>query len=212
MSIIQLITISREFGAGGSELAARVGEQLGWPVLDHDIIHRVAERVRLDDDTVERMDEHSPSFLARIASVLIVPQPEIFSFAQNGDLTSHDAIAEAALEVITEMARRPPVVIVGHGAQCIFAGRADALHVRVVAPHADRSARVQRRLRVARGMAETLMREADRDRQAYVQRHFHRDWHNPLLYDLWLNTARVTIDEGAVAIVDLVRSRETARV
>src|ERR1043166_3384123 len=107
--MIQLVTISREFGAGGSELAAALGTRLGWPVLDHDIVHRVAEELRLDDDTVERLDEHWPSLLARIANVLIVPQPEMFTFVPASDVTSHDAIAEAARTVIEEAAASPPL-------------------------------------------------------------------------------------------------------
>src|ERR1700754_5266430 len=114
--MIRLVTISREFGAGGSELAAALGTRLGWPVLDHDIVHRVAERLSVDDDMVERLDEHSPSLLARIADVLIVPQPEMFTFAP-ADVTSHDAIADAARAVIEEAVASPPLIVVGHGAQ-----------------------------------------------------------------------------------------------
>jgi cytidylate kinase len=208
--MIRLVTISREFGAGGSELATALGSRLEWPVLDHDIVHRVAERLRVDDQTVERLDEHSPSLLARIATVLIVPQPEMFSFSPTPDLVSHDAIADAARAEIEAMAASPPAIIVGHGAQSILAAREDAMHVRVVAPVPARIERVMRRLRVDRGFATTLMRQADHDRQAYVQRYFHRDWHSPLLYDLQINTGRVTIDEAAAAIADLVHRRAPA--
>jgi cytidylate kinase len=206
--MIRLITISREFGAGGSDLAAALGSRLGWPVLDHDIVHRVAEQLRIDDETVERLDEHWPSLLARIADVLIVPQPEMFTFTPTNDVTSHDAIADAARAAIEEAAAAPPLVVVGHGAQCILAGRPDALHVRVVAPHAARLRRVTQRLGIDQGFATTLIRQADHDRQTYVQRHFHRDWHSPLLYDLQVNSGRLSIDECAAFIADLVRSRE----
>src|SRR5258708_816785 len=104
---IRLITVSREFGAGGSELAREVGRLLDWPVLDHDIVHRVADRLRLDDGTVERFDEHPPSLLARIASVLIVLTPEMYSFAAPIDVPSHDAIAEAAAIVSRLVESRP---------------------------------------------------------------------------------------------------------
>ena len=208
--MIQLVTISREFGAGGSELAAALGTRLGWPVLDHDIVHRVAEELRLDDDTVERLDEHWPSLLARIANVLIVPQPEMFTFVPASDVTSHDAIAEAARAVIEEAAASPPLIVVGHGAQCILAGRPDAMQVRVVAPHAARLRRVTKRLNVDQGFATTLIRQADYDRRMYVQRHFHRDWQSPLLYDVQVNSGRLSIDECASLIAELVRSRRPA--
>lgn len=207
MQACQLITVSREFGAGGSDLARELGDRLGWPVLDHDIIHRVAERLRMDDETVEHFDEHPPSLLARIANVLIIPQPDLFSFPPTTDVPSHDRIAGATTEVIRRAAEGPPMIIVGHGAQCILAGRPDVLHVRVIAPVGARIRRLAERLNVDPAFAANLLRKADGDRQAYVQRYFHADWHGEQLYDVRINTARVPVDEAAQMVVELVRLR-----
>jgi len=206
---ITLITISREFGAGGSALAAELGTRLGWSVLDRDLVHRVAERLRLDDGTVEHLDEHPPSLLARIASVLIIPQPDLYSVIPPTDFPSPDSIAEATRAVIEEMAAAPPLIIVGHGAQCILADRPDVLHVRVIAPVRVRLSRVMQRLRVDSAYATTLLRKADSDRHAYVQRYFHRDLRDDLLYDLRINTGRVSIDESAAVVAGVVTSRGT---
>jgi len=204
---IRLITISREFGAGGSELAAELGRRLGWPVLDSDIVHRVAEKLRLDDNAVEKFDEHPPSLLARIATVLVVPQPDIYSFPADAELPSHDAIAAATRAVIEELAASPPLIVVGHGAQCIFCQRSDALHLRVVAPLRERLTRIMRRMTVDAAFGGMLLHRADKDRQAYVQRYFHRDWKSEQLYHLQINTGHVTVDEGACMVERLVRGR-----
>ncbi|HKT06323.1 MAG TPA: cytidylate kinase-like family protein [Gemmatimonadaceae bacterium] len=203
----RLITVSREFGAGGSELAAAVGARLGWPVLDRDLIHRVAERLRCDRLVVEHLDEHPPSLAARIAAVLIIPQSEMISFPPATDVTSADHIADATRAVIAEAGASPPLVIVGHGAQCIFAGRDDVLHVRVIAPLKSRVERVKQRFGVDAAYGTTILRRADADRQAYVQRHFHENWRNELLYDVLINTGRVSIDEAAAMVVELARKR-----
>ncbi|MDB4873874.1 MAG: Cytidylate kinaselike family [Gemmatimonadetes bacterium] len=200
---IRLITVSREFGAGGSELAGDLASRLGWPVLDHDIVHRVAERLRLDDGTVEAFDEHTPSLLARIATVLIVPQPYMYSVPVE-DAPSHDAIAEATRRVITEAAASLPVIVVGHGAQCIFADRSDAMHIRVVAPLNARLQRIATRMNLDPSAAAALVRRADEDRQSYVQRYFHRDWRNPLLYDLQVNTGRVGVADAGAMVAEFV--------
>lgn len=63
-SSVNLITVSREFGAGGSELAEGLGHELGWPVLDHDLAHGVAGRLALEETTVARLDEHPPTWFA----------------------------------------------------------------------------------------------------------------------------------------------------
>ena len=63
---VQLITISREYGAGGSELGVLLGKELGWPVLDHELVQQLAARLRCEEGEVVAMDEHVPSFLERL--------------------------------------------------------------------------------------------------------------------------------------------------
>lgn len=207
---IRLITISREFGAGGSELAEELGRRLQWPVLDGDIVQRVAARLRLDEGTVRHFDEHPPSLLARIASVLIIPQPDIHSFPMDGDLPSHDAIAQATRAVIQELGSSPPLIVVGHGSQCIFGRRSDVLHVRLVAPVGARLTRVMQRIKVDAANASLLIQRADRERQAYVQRYFHRDWRSEQLYDVQINTGHLSIGDGAAIVETIVRARARA--
>ncbi|MEP7067322.1 MAG: cytidylate kinase-like family protein [Gemmatimonadota bacterium] len=201
---IELITVSREFGAGGSELACKLGERLGWPVLDDEVAYRCAKRLNLETSTVERMREHSPTLLARLSAALLVAPPEAPGI-DTKHLLHIDAIAEAALESITEAARTLPLIVVGFGTQCIFADRPDALHVRLVAPVPVRIARLVERFGWDATAAGLRARRMDEDRRRYVQRYFHRDVHDPLLYDVQINTGRTTIYEAAVMIEQLVR-------
>jgi len=207
---IRLITVSREFGAGGSDLAHELGARLKWPVLDHDIVHRVAERLRLDDGTVEPFDEHPPSVLARIATVLIVPLPGMYSFPTAAEVPTHDAIADATRRVIEDAAKSLPLIVVGHGAQCIFQDRIDTLSVRLVAPLSVRLSRVAARKKISHPLAAELVRRADEDRQAYIQRYFRRDWRDELLYDIQINTGGVDIREAATTVARLVERRSTS--
>ena len=73
---VRLITLSREYGAGGSELGMLLGSELGWPVLDRDLAHRIAERLRCKHTDVEALDEHAPTWLERIAAVFAVVPSE----------------------------------------------------------------------------------------------------------------------------------------
>ena len=203
---IRLITVSREFGAGGSDLAHELGVRLKWPVLDRDIVHRVAERLRLDDGSVEPFDEHPPSLLARIATVLIVPLPGMYSFPTE-EVPTHDAIADATRGVIEDAAKSLPLIVVGHGAQCIFEDRIDELSIRLVAPLLIRQSRVAARQRIGHAMAKELVRRADEDRKAYVERYFHRDVRSELLYDLQVKTGTIGISEAATMVTRLVERR-----
>jgi CMP/dCMP kinase len=208
---IELITVSRQFGAGGSELARKLGERLNWHVLDDEVACRCAERLHLETSTVERLREHSPTLLARLSSALLVAPPEA-----PGIDTTHllriDAIAEAAFESITEAAKSLPLVVVGFGTQCIFADRPDALHLRLVAPMPVRVERLRERFGWDAANAAARARRMDEDRRRYVQRYFHRDVNDPLLYDVQINTGRTTLDEATSIIAQLVRAEQSVAV
>jgi CMP/dCMP kinase len=205
---IELITVSRQFGAGGSELARKLGERLNWHVLDDEVACRCAERLHLETSTVERLREHSPTLLARLSSALLVAPPEA-----PGIDTTHllriDAIAEAAFESIMEAAKSLPLVVVGFGTQCIFADRPDALHLRLVAPMPVRVERLRERFGWDAANAAARARRMDEDRRRYVQRYFHRDVNDPLLYDVQINTGRTTLDEATSIIAQLVRAEQS---
>jgi cytidylate kinase len=208
---IELITVSRQFGAGGSELARKLGERLNWHVLDDQVACRCAERLHLETSTVERLREHSPTLLARLSSALLVAPPEA-----PGIDTTHllriDAIAEAAFESITEAAKSLPLVVVGFGTQCIFADRPDALHLRLVAPMPVRVERLRERFGWDAANAAARARRMDEDRRRYVQRYFHRDVNDPLLYDVQINTGRTTLDDATGIIAQLVRAEQSVAV
>jgi cytidylate kinase len=206
---IELITVSRQFGAGGSELARKIGERLNWPVLDDEVACRCAQRLNLETSAVQRLREHSPTLLARLSAALLVAPPEA-----PGIDTTHllrvDAIAEAAFESIMEAAKSLPLIVVGFGTQCMFADRADALHVRLVAPMPARVERLHARYGWEATNAATRARRMDEDRRRYVQRYFHRDVNDPLLYDVQINTGRTTLDEAASVIERLVHIEQHA--
>lgn len=197
---IDVITISREFGAGGSELATALGRRLGWPVLDHLLVERVADRLRLDPRTVEQMDEHPPTLFSRIAAALLIAPIESPMLIDTTEIMSPDAVAEAVTGAIRDAVSHPPVIIVGHGAQLLLAHRPRTLHLRLVA-HADaRIQRICRRGGCDERTALTDIHRVDDARAAYIRRYQHRDVRDPLLYDLVINTGRIPIDE-AVGLV-----------
>jgi cytidylate kinase len=207
---IDVITISREFGAGGSELASALAERLGWPVLDHALVERVAERLRLDCRTVEQMDEHPPTLFARIASALLIAPVESPMLLDTTEIMSPDAVAEAATAAIHEAAADPPVIIVGHGAQLLLRDRPGTLHVRLVAPAESRIARVCRRGGCDQRTALADIHRFDDARVAYVRRYQHHDLRDPLLYDFVVNTGRVAVTDAAELIVSAVRASSGA--
>ncbi|HEY3013296.1 MAG TPA: cytidylate kinase-like family protein, partial [Gemmatimonadales bacterium] len=141
---VQVITISREYGAGGSELGVLLGERLGWPVLDHELVRQLAARLSCEEGEIKAMDEHAPSFLERLAAAAVITAPESRAHSTPWS-TDPDCVAAAAREVLLEAAQNPPLIVVGHGGNCLFRDRPDVLRIRVTAPFDVRVERVARR-------------------------------------------------------------------
>lgn len=204
--MVQLITISREYGAGGSELGVLLGDRLGWPVLDHELVRKLAARLRCEEGEVKAMDEHAPTFFERLAAAAVVTAPESRVHAPPW-ATDPDCIAAAAREVLLEAAQNPPLIVVGHGGNWLFSGRQDVLRVRVTAPLDVRVQRVARRRGVTRQEAAAEVRRRDGDRQQYLQRYYHRDVNDPTGYDLQINTATIPLETAAQLVLGVLRDR-----
>jgi len=206
-SPIDLITITREFGAGGGELAATLGARLGWTVLDRDIVRRTAERLGVDEEAIAARDEHAPGLLERLGTTILRTSPEIISVPPDDvQALDPDRIAGAVREVLRAAAAAGPAVIVGHGAAAIFADHPRALHVKLVAPLAQRAARICARVGCHAKEAFGLAPRVDAERVSYMRQFYGRDWRDPMLFDLQINTGRVTIDDAAALIESLAAS------
>jgi hypothetical protein len=203
-SPIQLITISREYGAGGSELGVLLGKELGWRVLDHELVQQLAARLRCEEGEVKAMDEHVPSLLERLASAAVITAPELRVQSMPW-VTDPDCIAVAAREVLLEAARQLPLIVVGHGGNCLFRGRQDVLRVRVIAPFEVRVQRVARRTGAAAAQAAHEVRRKDSDRQHYLQRYYQSKLNDPCEYDLQINTAVVPLEAASRLVLALLR-------
>jgi CMP/dCMP kinase len=201
---IQLITISREYGAGGSELGVLLGRELGWRVLDHELVQQLAARLRCEEGEVKAMDEHVPSLLERLASAAVITAPEL-RVPSRPWVTDPDCIATAAREVLLEAARTLPLIVVGHGGNCLFRGRPDVLRVRVIAPFEVRVQRVARRTGAALAQAAHEVRRKDSDREHYLQRYYQSKLNDPCEYDLQINTAVVPLEAASRLVFALLR-------
>ena len=198
---IDIITISREYGAGGSSVAAALSAQVDWPVLDRDLAQLVADRLRLDRKVVEKFDEQSPSLFDRITTALLMSHAEALTPTPPPEVPQHEAIAQAARAVIEEAGRSAPLIVVGHGGQAIFRGRRGTFHVRLVAPIASRIQRICARLPCTLSQAEEQVRRVDADRRDYLRRYFDVEWRDEMLYDLQINTGNISIDDAAGLIL-----------
>jgi cytidylate kinase len=206
-SDIRMITISREYGSGGRRLASRLSRLLGWPLVDRLLVEEVARRVGLEANEVQAVDEHVGSLLERLSSVFSRGNPDWGIVASYPE---PDFIAQVERAIMVEVAEGPPVIIVGHGGQCLFRNRPDAMHVRVVAPVQSRVGEVAARRQISLEHARAEVHRIDQERERYIRHHFHERWNDPALYDVTLNTSALSLEEAGSLLLEIVTRRQAA--
>ncbi|HJR16419.1 MAG TPA: cytidylate kinase-like family protein [Gemmatimonadales bacterium] len=205
-----IITISRQYGAGGSEVAQRVAAELGWRVVDNELVEEVATRAGLPAADVAEREERVPSFAERLARTLAASAPELFAVRvpegtvpklQEADLVR---ITE---KVVAELAAKGKVVLVGRAGPAVLARERDCLHVQLVAPRPYRIQAAAERLGIDTQRAAELVDETDSMRARYLRQYYRRDWYDPVNYHVVLNTGLMGLEGVTQVIVAEARRR-----
>jgi CMP/dCMP kinase len=204
-----LITISRQYGAGGSEVARRVAAALEWRVVDNELVEQVAARAGLSPERVAQREERVPTFVERLARSLAAATPEVFPPPDSAgaiiDMPEADLVKVTEV-VVAEIAAQGRVVLVGRAAPAVLARERDALHVKLVAPRAFRIQVAAARLGCAAARAATILDDTDRMRSRYNQEYYRRDWNDPVNFHMVLNTGVLGFDGATELVVGRARS------
>src|SRR5437867_4928766 len=204
-----VITFTRQYASGGSDIARLVAAALDWTVIDNEFVDEVARRAGVPAADVALQDERAPGLLERLARTLAVASPEMFMTAAAAPRIERDeeTIVKLTERVIAEAAAHGHVVLVGRGAQALLAQRPDALHVDVVASRPWRMKLAVERLGVDPAAAERVVDDTDRQRDQYVKTHYGRHRHDVVNYDLVVSAERLGIEGAAQLIVAEARRR-----
>jgi CMP/dCMP kinase len=197
ISRMQAVTISREYGSGGGEIAKRLAQRLGWQLIDHEIVAHVAEALEISEEEAEIHDERVESVVNSLLTSMSIVQPAMFSVAPLPVVTTDLKTYRAALNQVMEaVVSRGQVVIVGRGAQVVLAKRRNVLHARIVAPLEQRITYVMTREGLNRADAQTRIQLKEHDRMRYLQTQYHYRPDDAHLYDLVVNTNILDLDQA----------------
>lgn len=197
-----IITVSRELGAGGSEVARQVAETLGWRVVDNELVDQIAIRTGLSPAEVRDREERAPGFLERLIRMLTKAAPEMLAPAAEHVPELEEAkLVKITEAVVEEIAREGRVVLVGRAAPVVLSRDRDAIHLKIVAPKAARVEVVMKRLGVGRDEATAAVEMSDANRKRYHEQYYERDWNDGSQYHLVLNTAALGVEQTVATIV-----------
>ena len=183
-----VITISRQMGSLGDEVAAALSRRLGWEVITRDIL-----LTRFFQDIADPFELH---MLTESAKFYLSP------------CRNNGTFLDFLRRNLYELAGRQSAILVGFGSQVIFADRPEALHVRIIAPQDIRVARVRKQFHISEENATNILTTADKKHKRFVATVFGIDLTDPQYYNLTLNTAAIPVDDCVAAILALVHERE----
>jgi cytidylate kinase len=182
-----VITVSRQLGSLGSDIANAVAQRLGYRVAWKGLINQAARQARTPEMALEMLDELG----------LLGLKPS---------LSAENAYLDAIRELIQELARADNVLIVGRGGQAILQGWPNTFHIRIIAPLDVRVQRLVERHAITPEAALAQIRASDHRRKRFVQHAYNVDWADPALYDLVINTATLDVARSASLIWHAVTS------
>ena len=201
--MIRLITIAREYGSGGGEIAQRVAKELGWKLWDQALTDEIARLMDCPSRTVEQHEERRDSLQYRLFKSFMRGSFEGSLNAPRLRLVDADCIHDVTRRVVLAAAQEGNAVIVGRGSACYLQDRTDALHVFVYAPFAEKVQRLKARGKSEREAIE-LAETVDRERIEYIQKYFKIDWPDRQFFHLMINSM-----PGEEMVVDTILHRVT---
>ncbi len=196
--MIRIITIEREYGSGGAEIAKRVAARLGWKLWDQLLTNEIARVMDCDCRVVEEHEEKRDPLYYRLFKSFMRGSFEGSLNEPRLKMADTDCIREVTERVVKDIAERGQSVIVGRGSAYYLQSRSDAFHVFVYAPLGEKVQRLRttgKSEREAHQLAETV----DLDRAAFIKQYFGVEWPDRHRFHLMINS---TI--GTDAAVDLV--------
>jgi cytidylate kinase len=214
---VPVITVGRQFGAGGATVGRMLADQMKADFLDSNIIDEVARRLQLPKEEVEAEDEQPGSLLARLLVALgsastepLIP-PEATAWNPPNSAPTFDtrkAVLQITQHVIEEAARAGNVVIVGRGGAYILSNFPGALHVFLRAAEAVRAKTIMARFNItSEDEARRRIKQTDENWTSYIKQVYGHDRNHPAHYDLVLDTGRLGYDATVDAILASLKRR-----
>jgi cytidylate kinase len=205
--MIKIVTIEREYGSGGGEIAQLLAQQLGWKLWDQLLTEEIARLAECPKAVVERREERTDPLYYRLFKSFLRGSYEGSINAHKLKVVDSESILKITQRVVEHAAQTGNSVIVGRGSQQFLRNRQDTLRVFLYAPREDKVRRLEARGK-SEAEAEELVDTVDRERADFIQKYFHVEWPDRAIYHTMINTA---IGDQAVIrmILDLMKTADT---
>ncbi|HEY4962769.1 MAG TPA: cytidylate kinase-like family protein [Terriglobales bacterium] len=185
--MFRIITVEREYGAGGSMVAAELARRKGWQLVDQEMTAEIAKLASVDSRVVARCEEKCDTLMHRLGKVFWRGSYERSLPIADDKIFDADSMVQLAHKVIEDKAKHGHCVIVGRGAPYILRNRHDTFRVFVFGSREEKIRRLLR-LKMQEKEAAELVDTIDQERALFVRKYFNAEWPCRRLYHMMLNS------------------------
>jgi len=184
---VRVITIEREYGSGGADIARLLAERLGWTLWDQRLTDEIARLAQCDRAAVSQREERMDPLYYRLLKSFLRGSFEGSQNVQRFKVLDTDVIVGLTKRIVEKAAQEGNCVIVGRGAAFFLANRPDVFNVFIYAPHEHK---LQRLIRsgMHRRKASSLVETVDDERADFIRKYFGKEWPCRRLYNLMINS------------------------
>ena len=194
------ITISRDEGTLGDEIAQTIARGLGWRVYDKEIVNEIAANSHVREELVRQLDEKSQGLAYHITLESIL---DMFRMPESSRFGSED-YHESLLKTLATLAAHGDAVLVGRGANFALSWSEHGIHVRIVGSMEVRVQRFSKAYQLDPEVARQRLLAIDAERRAFIRHHFKRDYDDFSFYHAIFNTDHLSVEQVVGSILPLL--------
>jgi cytidylate kinase len=194
----RFITLSRDAGSQGDEIAQILGQRLNWMVCDKEILDCLAQNRHVRQGLVEQLDEKAQNLVHETIQ-------RFLRMAEGGSFGITEYY-EALLKALAFLTVRGDAILIGRGANFVLRAESAGLHIRIIASPATRIERLSVRWRIPPAEARWRMEELDAQRRSFIRHHFKQIIDDPGFYDLVYDTDHLTPEQVVESIIGVMQS------
>lgn len=201
-----VITISRQFGAGGKTLGEMVAKKLNYSFVDNEIIQMVAKKAKVSTHWVESIEKEAGGKLLKFMTGLVSKNLVERILDEKRGYIDEEIFVDLLNKIIVQIADEGNAVILGRGGQYILRDREDTFHILLIAHMNDRTLFMEEHYDLSPVQASQSVNREDKRRGNLYRKFGKEDYDHPDLYHLVLNMSKLNLEKARDLICDLIKN------
>ena len=201
-----VITISRQFGAGGKTLGEMVAKELEYSFADQEIIQMIAQKAKVSTDGVRFIENEAGGKLLKFISRLVAKSYIERILDDKGGYIDEEIYVDLLNQIIYKIAVEGNAVILGRGGQYILRDFENAFHILLIAHNEDRIKFMEKNYNLPTSQAIQTINREDKRRINLYRKFGKEDYDHPDLYHMVLNMSKIDLKKAGQLICTLVRT------